>query len=424
MYASTIFASQIADLKTGVVKTVEELFAGSVSIDNITDATEIGKDILKADDADAVKTLLNLSGEVYTVNSKSPDGSGNVTLTAADVGALSTSDAGAAGQLLLSTDTMSEAQAVLGVVPNVEYGKTLWVDSTNGLDTNNGKSINTPFKTIQAAIDASSQASTIFIAAGNYEGFTLDKVNVDISGMSNRSGLVNITTPCNITHDASSVRLEGLSFTGFLSVAADGATYLNRCSVDTLIKSGEAYLEDVGSDIANISITGSGLVALQSGKYGDIDINNATAFVSLISPLNIAPAVANGINLQSGALFISNTTITTLSSQAVGLTAAAGSTVMLTNVAFVDNARLPTIINVDAASTCFIGNSSFNFATSTVPSVGELSIPVYSDVIRTNNLSLLTSQAQADSTATDVAGLLADFNALLAKLRVVGVLAV
>lgn len=38
--------------------------------------------------------------------------------------------------------------------------------------------------------------------------------------------------------------------------------------------------------------------------------------------------------------------------------------------------------------------------------------------------SILTKQAaQADSTATDVTGLTADFNALLAKLRLAGVIA-
>lgn len=41
----------------------------------------------------------------------------------------------------------------------------------------------------------------------------------------------------------------------------------------------------------------------------------------------------------------------------------------------------------------------------------------------TSRLLLEQAPAQADSTATDVAGLLADFNALLAKLRTAGVIA-
>lgn len=49
-------------------------------------------------------------------------------------------------------------------------------------------------------------------------------------------------------------------------------------------------------------------------------------------------------------------------------------------------------------------------------------------VAATENISeavaTLGAESQADSTATDVAGLVVDFNALLAKLRTAGVLAV
>jgi len=55
--------------------------------------------------------------------------------------------------------------------------------------------------------------------------------------------------------------------------------------------------------------------------------------------------------------------------------------------------------------------------TAVVPEFGAVPTRVHIDGLA------LGAQAQADSTAVDVAGLVADFNALLAKLRTAGVLA-
>ncbi|WP_197046174.1 head fiber protein [Mycobacterium tuberculosis] len=84
----------------------------------------------------------------------------------------------------------------------------------------------------------------------------------------------------------------------------------------------------------------------------------------------------------------------------------------------------------DAASKKYVDNKTFSasaitsgtFAAARIPSLPQSQITNLTTDLAAK-LTASKAAAQADSTATDVAGLVTDFNALLAKLRTAGILA-
>ena len=108
--------------------------------------------------------------------------------------------------------------------------------------------------------------------------------------------------------------------------------------------------------------------------------------------------------------------------------------IVASNGTFLDNLELKGLLEaLDVVAASAGGSVSFNDLTDVpatfAPTIGTTATTAkagnYTPPNATTSVKGLVNQAaaQANSTATDVAGLVTDFNALLAKLRTAGVLA-
>lgn len=261
------------------------------------------------------------------------------------------------------------------------YGldKVRFVDGENGDDTNDGKSLMAPWKTLTYAAANTPTGCTLYVAPSTYSApFTWTVPNVDIVGLSTRSGIVNITGAVAINHSQTnaSVRLRNLSFVHELTISAAGRTYTTECQVSSLIKSGDAYYKDLNSDIAAINVEGLGLSVFQGGEYGNVTVNRATAFVNFSAPLSIN--VTSPISVVNGICRIAETVVTGPSAGANVLTSGSGSVVILRNVTFADSVQQPTAVTI--AGSWSMDNVNYNPLTSAITGANA-GLPAWFDII-------------------------------------------
>lgn len=215
------------------------------------------------------------------------------------------------------------------------YNNTYYV-SPNGLDTNDGKTSNTPVLTLARALTLAGNAGVqIVIYPGTYtESISITSLNITITSPNRElSGIVNFTGTLTFAHTASSIRVAGISIANVVHNNA-GSLYFERVTVPTsLVKSGGGYFEATLSDTqgasltGTMSITGSGSV-LFFGKntLGALTINNANAIVTLANNTNSAP-----ITVTAGTLGINNTPVFASSGTANAVTVASGGICYITN---------------------------------------------------------------------------------------------
>lgn len=261
------------------------------------------------------------------------------------------------------------------------YGlnKVRFVDGENGDDTNDGKSLNAPWKTLSYAAANTPTGCTLNVMPSTYgTPFTWTVPNVDIIGLANRSGIVNITGAVAVNHTQTnaSVGLKNISFANGLTVSAAGRTYTTECQVSSLIKSGGAYYRDLNSDIAVINVTGLGLTVFQGGDYGNVTVNNVAAFVNFSTPLSIN--VTSPISVVNGICHIAETVVTGPSAGANVLTTAAGTTVILRNVTFADSVQQPTAVTI--AGSWSMDNVNYNPLTSAITGANA-GLPAWFDIV-------------------------------------------
>lgn len=285
-----------------------------------------------------------------------------------------------------------------------QYDKIRHVDGTNGDDSWDGMSSDTPWKTLDFASSFAPQACTILVAPGTYtDPVTWTIPNCDIVGTSARSGVVNITGSftTNLSATNTSLRLENLSLAGGLTTAGAGRVYMEGCNISSLTKTGSGYNRDFNSDIATITVSGTGQLNLTSGDYGNITVNNAAALVTVQHPSSIA--VTQPIAVTAGMFLISDGTVVTSTSQATAIDAAAGTTLLLGDVKLIDNAQLPTKLTVNGNYS--FANLVYNDAASTKGGTAvQLPYSVYTDNITATSIASMTGYTAVTNQAQSLTG--------------------
>lgn len=280
------------------------------------------------------------------------------------------------------------------------YTKMRFADGATGNDSNDGQSPLTPWKTMTFTAASTPQGCAVMVAPGTYaENWTWTVPNVDIVGWGGRSGIVNFTGNVTINHAISSVRLRNVSLVNSVIVMAAGATYFEAAQINSLTKSGAAYVEDVNSDIATLSVTGAGLVALHGGKYGDITVNSANAILNISNALAINATTA--LAVIAGIFRATHTTITVGSPQMFAINAGGTSVVALSNVSCIDSNQTPTPINL--GGTYSLDDVIFNVGNSTL-SASSLGFSTYSDGLYANSIRSTTGYTALTDTTQSRTG--------------------
>lgn len=284
---------------------------------------------------------------------------GSTTLTIANNAVTNAKQAQMATNTIKGNNTGATANAndltVTQVNTMLETFNNVYYVSPNGLDTNTGKSLNTPVKTLAQALTLSTNTGDqIVVMPGIYnENTTITDQNVTITS-SNRelSGIINFTGTITVNHSASSVRLSGLNINNLVHSGA-GSLYADELNITTFNKTGTGYVEISSSDMqgssnnGTISITGAGTILfVNKCNLGALTINNASAFVNLINNINSFP-----ITLTAGTLGINNTPVYSATATSNAITIASGSTCIIANSSILT----PTNTNarVNFPSGCF-----------------------------------------------------------------------
>lgn len=204
--------------------------------------------------------------------------------------------------------TIAQVSDILTVDNN-----TIYV-SVNGLDTNNGKSPNTPLATLGAACTmVGGSGKQIIVYPGSYSGpLVITNQNLSISSIGGDiSAIVNFSGTITINHPSSSLRITGIRF-DTLDHSGAGSLYLDTCSINTLLSlSGSGYFSAVGCNTQGSSftgltnITGTGSKVFQNGcLLGSVVVSNALAMVYIKDNLSCLPC-----SMTLGTLSINNTPV-------------------------------------------------------------------------------------------------------------------
>ena len=127
-------------------------------------------------------------GGTFSISQVTSDATGHVTgMTTRTVKIPNTTATTSSSGLMSSTDKKNLTDAISDIeslMPSINYSTTLYVNATSGVDTNNGKSSSTAFKTIEKAIDEAIKYRTciIMISAGSYDVTGNDTSVIDIRG--------------------------------------------------------------------------------------------------------------------------------------------------------------------------------------------------------------------------------------------------
>ena len=173
----------------------------------------------------------------------------------------------------------------MGPVGTFQYGYTIFVDATNGLDTNNG-GITSPVKTIAKAIVLRNAISdlaevSIFVAAGSYaETPTITKSNTFLCGFNsagaNRSSVnINGTVTVNITSVTTppiQVAFSDFQLTGLISFTGTNLNQATQYDFENI-----NFNSNTGSNMISILNAGSNYDATRVTNINNCTFTNTNA---------------------------------------------------------------------------------------------------------------------------------------------------
>lgn len=211
-----------------------------------------------------------------------------------------------------------------------KFNSEYWIDPVNGLDSNVGSTPAKPWKTLTKAFSTVGNGVNLNLAVGTYteSPITSTLQDLNITGMSGASNIVNVSTQLTFNHSSSSVFLTNIYF-GTVIFSGDGNLYLDGSTVSNVLsKTGNGYLGMFKSNTkgnlltGSVNITGSGNVDISASSTGLMSINNSSAKVLYQGCIN-----SNPITLTSGSLYISGSQIYSLDEISNSITTSAGTTV-------------------------------------------------------------------------------------------------
>ena len=253
---------------------------------------------------------------------------------------------------------------------------TQWVPPTNNvyIDPNNGNdlwdgSINTPFKTMAAALAARLNIGVAYnLLPGTYtESITITDQNLNINGPGFGGG-VNITGTWNFAHTASSIRVYGCSF-NTLVFSGTGSLYLDNCLTNTVDVIGTGYFDVINSSMENGNVsllqgtTTTCFTNITTTTFGNIDIDGNVT----VNIFNSTASNAN-VTVEAGTLVLESSELTSPVANATVLTMSSGTVLIANNTTFADpdgTSSKVTVgglwsfagVNVDYANSTFTGTN-------------------------------------------------------------------
>lgn len=245
-------------------------------------------------------------------------------------------------------DANGDATKVTTTFADVKYSKLVFVDPINGSDINGTGSDNKMFKTVTKALSTTDGSGwRVVLAPGTYtENITVQWPNVDIVTVAGTTrGNTYINGTVTFAHTSSSSGIHGIKMKSLVhagttvnGVNTSGSLYVKDCQVDvSFSKTCNSYLEVLDSDLTGISITGSGQSVFIGGKQAVLTVNNAAAIVTVNDSINLAVTTVT-----AGILGVLDTTGFASTANGKAITAAAGTTVMLSNSQFYGSTGLLT----------------------------------------------------------------------------------
>ncbi|NLC42106.1 MAG: DUF1565 domain-containing protein, partial [Erysipelothrix sp.] len=183
--------------------------------------------------------------------------------------------------------------------------ETIYVNATADETTVPDGSITAPYKTIQAAIDAADEGSTIQVAAGTYrelldidkEGLTLKGSNTGVKGAEGRPAPTTIMFPESITNTLEqslvTISADGVTFDGFdiINIVDNPAEHIGYYpNVYLAMREDVTFINnfvDSNADYVAVGVYGSEGISKEAGLGGILVANNTIRSTSGWSTLTI-----------------------------------------------------------------------------------------------------------------------------------------
>jgi hypothetical protein len=270
---------------------------------------------------------------------------------------------------------------VANVTGIVSYAQEFHVD-LNGNDTTGTGSVLRPYRTIQKAIDTSSQATKIVVHPGGYyEDVTMaDKPLVSLIS-SATAGISTPSTPTlygnlTVSGNSSSIAVSGISVMQTITHSSSGSLYLvglqlgSTSNVGALTKTGSGYLAlrdinaetGVGANLTSVTVTGNGPVVMANVAIRNLTVNNASTSVTVTngSTLLNTTHVAGTLNIFDSFMVANSNTTAAITSTSTG------GVLQIRNSAALTPTNTLARINIGATTVLAYGDLAFDRANSNV----------------------------------------------------------
>jgi hypothetical protein len=365
---NNIVATSINDYYRGD-KTFQPLNKSAVGLANVDNTSDLNKPI-----STAIQTALNAKQNTITTGTTSQYIKGD-----------------------LSLGTLDKAAVGLSNVVNKDFTQNrnniIYVDGFSGLDSNDGLSLLTAYKTINAALTnglISSGVQVVVYPSTYTENIIINSNNTSIVGTNGEiGGIINIAGNITITSSNTSIRLCSLTFNNFTMSGTSSNVYLKDCNINgNITKSGSGFLSVNNitcSLTTNISISGSGNCNFFNNCSLGLSflVNSSGAIINTYNCLQMA-----NIQVLAGICSINNVVVYATNSAVNAVSSSVGSIVYLSNLSLVNgNDNSPGKVNL--LGFWSINNVNFNKSTSTL-SINNLQRDYTFDKVNiTNGLNIV-----------------------------------
>lgn len=240
--------------------------------------------------------------------------------------------------------------------------------STNGNNSNDGLSLNTPFADLStAATAAGNSACQIVVLPGTYSlgaGLTLSNQALEISAADGGQNSVFLTGTLTVAHATGTMNIIGISIATLVQ-NNQGTLNLNNCTVTTsLTASSIGIMNVVNSDTSAASISISGGGNPKSFYGGEIGVITGGSSSSIV--INIKNAITCGnITLAGGILNAFNSSVNAPGNGSNAINATGGSVFLKDVFLFYPNGN-PARLNISSGVNYSFMNVSHDSTNSTI----------------------------------------------------------